>query len=434
MKHHCKYVSKRLALLLMVLFVGTLTLTGCGSDDYDTSDTGKTAPVEGQTENVIIGAATLKSWVDAGKVNADSYDKVVILDTSSEDVYNQGHIPGAQWWDIGTQVMTRTEGPIETVNMVLDGSSMDTLMEKHGIDTNTTIVITGDTDSYSFYPLRAYFLFRYWGFPKEQVKVLDGFNDAWTYDVSTTAPDMSDASYSSVKEMPQINQDLRASLSEMIVGLSEESITVVDFRAAAPTPLTRGVWADDHNDDGVATSPSDNTDGDYDAVVFDGTMKNGEYFSWGAVQNADGTFKDAETLKGEMQTAGIDNSKKLVTMCRTAYIASTGFFAFDAILGWDSMVYDGSWSQWGSLSTQDTGRGGLLPDDSQWYTDDSTLMDNIIYRDTEYTIEPARIKAPTAADPFSDEANNVENEDYDYWNAPLEEGPAGELSSGGGGC
>jgi 3-mercaptopyruvate sulfurtransferase SseA len=433
MKHHCKYVSKRLALLLMVLFVGTFTLTGCGSgggsDDYDAPDN------DDPSVGVIIDAEYLKEeYIDTGRVNADSYDKVVILDTSAEDVYNEGHIPGAQWWDIGLQVMTRTEGPIETVNMVLDGPSMDALMEKHGIDINTTIVITGDTSSRSFYPLRAYFLFRYWGFPKEQVKVLNGLNDAWTYDVSTTAPDMTDASYSSVKEMPEINQDLRASLSEMIVGLSEESITVVDFRTGtAPdnTTFTKGVWDDDQDEDGEATQSG----GDVDYVVFDGTMKNGKYFPWGDVQNADGTFTDAETLKGEMQAAGIDNSKKLVTMCRTAYIASTGFFAFDAILGWDAMVYDGSWSQWGSLST-DTAKGGKLPSDSQWYTDDSTLMDNLWYnKDLGALIEPARIKAPTVADPFADGANNIEDEDYDYWAAPADEGGAtGELSGGGGGC
>jgi len=56
----------------MVLFVGTFTLTGCGSgggsDDYDTPDTGNTAPVEGQDDtNILIDAATLKSIVDSGR-------------------------------------------------------------------------------------------------------------------------------------------------------------------------------------------------------------------------------------------------------------------------------------------------------------------------------------------------------------------------------
>jgi hypothetical protein len=82
MKHHCKYVSKRLALLLMVLFVGTFTLTGCGSgggsDDYDEPDTGDTAPVEGQEDtNILIDAATLKSIVCSGQSKPDTLLRTV---------------------------------------------------------------------------------------------------------------------------------------------------------------------------------------------------------------------------------------------------------------------------------------------------------------------------------------------------------------------
>lgn len=434
MKEVFQHSRMRLMALLLFLFVGTLPLAGCGggggSDSYDEPDTTtNNRPVVGQTENVLIDAATLKTWVDAGLVNNETgYEKVVILDAASSNAnYLSGHIPGAQFWNTGAQVMNRVEGPVETVNLVLDGAAMDTLLQQHGIDERTTVVITSPPGTAVYLPSRAYFLLRYWGFPKEKLKILNGFNGAWTaagYALEAAVPAIQESAYS-VRDLPQFRPDLRASLSEMITALDEDSVTVVDFRSDAMPAATAGVFADDHG---------------ADVVVFEGTMKNGKYFAFSRLTNSDGTFKDAAALGAELAAAGIDNSKKIVTMCRTAYIASAGFVAIDAIMGWDAMVYDGSWSQWGSLSTIATGKGGQLPNDSLWYTDDFDLMDVIIYnQDAGKLIEPTRYDALSPAaylSPFDDGANNIEDEDYAYWATPAAGSAptAGGVAGGGGGC
>ncbi|HDR47001.1 MAG TPA: hypothetical protein ENN94_04795, partial [Geoalkalibacter subterraneus] len=80
---------------LFVFLIGlALIAAGCGggSSSYD-EPSGQSSPVlEGQTDNVLIDAPTLKSWVDAGLVNGDGYENVVILHNSG---YADGHIPGA---------------------------------------------------------------------------------------------------------------------------------------------------------------------------------------------------------------------------------------------------------------------------------------------------------------------------------------------------
>ncbi len=421
---------------LFVFLIGlALIAAGCGggSSSYDEFKPLQTEPIQGQTENVLINAEILKGWIDAGLVNNDSSEnKVVILEVtgSDENFAQNGHIPGAQCWLTGNHVMNRVEGPIEAVNMVLDGPSMDELLQQHGIDERTTIVITAPADSRSFFPGRTYFLLRYWGFPKERLKVLNGFNQAWadagyTFELGS-GPQINRSDYS-VKDLPQFRPDLRASLSEVIAAVENATALPVDFRSSsAPTgPSTGGVFEDDHGSD---------------YTVFDGTMVGGEYFSWANfTNNVNGTgtgyFVDKAVLEAQLP---FDNSEKIISMCRTGYIASAGFFVLDGILNWDVMTYDGSWSQWGQLSTLDE-KDGILPAAySDWRTDIPELMENIIYnKDEGVLIEPARIEVPTALGPYDAGANNIEDEDRAYRNAPKETTEDGSNSTSGsnsGGC
>ena len=66
------------------------------------------------------------------------------------------------------------------------------------------------------------------------------------------------------------------------------------------------------------------------------------------VLNKDRTFKDAETVRGLFQQAGVDLSKPIVTTCGSGVTAGTLALAlFNAGIE-DVAVYDGSWSEWGS--------------------------------------------------------------------------------------
>jgi hypothetical protein len=66
---------------LFVFLIGlALIAAGCGggSSSYDEPDSTKTAPIEGRSNNVLIDAPILKSWVDSGLVNNETdYEKVV---------------------------------------------------------------------------------------------------------------------------------------------------------------------------------------------------------------------------------------------------------------------------------------------------------------------------------------------------------------------
>lgn len=370
------------------------------------------APMVTATPNVLIEAEWLQAWKNQGLLDVapGAGERVVLLDVTSAANYAAGHIPGALLWDIAGQAVERTEGPAPAVNMVLDGAAMDARLQALGIDENTTIVFTSTSGNRSFYPGRAYFTFRYWGWPKDRLKVLNGFNSAWstlTTDVPTVTP--STLSVADLAAGAQL--DTRVSLAELMDAVRDERGTAIDFRGdASAIGSTAGVFGD--------------VSGDY--VVFEGRIKGGTYYSYADFQvSGSDRFKPAYQIRQELIAAGIDIDSfstdgsyvnPVYSLCRTAYIASTGFFVLDAILGVDVMTYDGSWSQWGKMSA-DASVGGELPAGSEWAVDNATYMSLINYNVNNPTNVIVGVNPDADAlllDPADAEANQVENEDADY--------------------
>lgn len=391
------------------------------ADELYADGTGVTtvaAPVLTATADVVIDQATLQGWMDADLVNAATGEKVVILDvTSASDYTAKNHIPGAQLWNFAGQAIVRTEGPAPAVNMVLDGASMDARIQAAGIDENTTVVITSSATA-TYFPSRAYFLFRYWGFPKERIKVLNGYNAAWpVIDLTSVVPTITPSTLSVADLDSGAQLDTRVALAELMDAARDDRGTAIDFRGdKSAIGSTPGVFGD------VA--------GDY--VVFEGTLNIGDSFSWKSFNfnydEGDFTFHTKADIEAAMLAdSGIDTtmfsadgsySNPVYSYCRTGYIASTGFFVMDAILGLDVMTYDGSWSQWGKMSTVTTAAGGELPDASEWATDSATYMSVINYN-------ADRMKQAEALNADADalllspaSANQVEDADFEYQITP----------------
>jgi thiosulfate/3-mercaptopyruvate sulfurtransferase len=64
----------------------------------------------------------------------------------------------------------------------------------------------------------------------------------------------------------------------------------------------------------------------------------------------DGTFKAPNDLWAEFAAVGMADGQEVVTSCRLGHRASLGWFVLTRLLGWDHVrVYDGSWTEWGSI-------------------------------------------------------------------------------------
>lgn len=295
---------------------GKTISVGVDLDSNGTLDSGEVTSTfsvcnGGTTTSVatLISVETLSAWIGSGLVNGTGPDRVVILDVQSAATYSTAHIPGALQVTDTDLYQVRQEGPAKDVNMVLAGAAMDALVQKYGIDNNTTIVFTGGSGAGSI-PLavtRAYWTFRYWGFPKEKLKFLDGVNFAWkaTYSMATGPQPAVTASTYSVKNNAVLRAELRTSLSEMIAVAAYGTLSgdiPVDMR----TDATAGSYA------GVAGSTTGVFSPGSDYVVFEGRVKGALALNYSKLFDSSNNyrFKSADEIAVMFIAIGIDPSKR----------------------------------------------------------------------------------------------------------------------------
>ena len=469
-----------IAALLGTVMIAALTIWGCGTSSYDNpSDQAVTT----KTATALITAADLKGWMDAGLVNkAGGYDRVVILDvtgnaTDGSNKYNTvGHIPGAQLvLGAGVFQAVRAEGPLnETGSLVCTGATMDALIQNAGIDANTTIVVTSGSNGTIVDLARTYTTFRYWGFPKNRIKVLNGGNAGWTaagYALTTKASTVVKSTYGVSQNQSNVNTDMRTSLVEMIAYVKDivagntNKVTLIDTVRGSATVVNSKV-----------SGPTGDliTSGVY--TPFDGAIK-GSYSYFAPRMVTSGLyFKDAAAIKADLSAAfgtdGLtalgdanrDATKTFVSFCRAGNYASVGYFALDGIAYYDApnvdvKWYDGSLGQFNLMASSDhtavdtTGAtvnaGGKLKVGSIW--DTTSLMDNLTWnvsRTIVVPVVPATIPATTktiqvpivdytsrvyGVEPSFADGNQLEDADRAYRSA-VSSTSGGAVAGGGGGC
>jgi 3-mercaptopyruvate sulfurtransferase SseA len=411
----------------------TLALWGCGSsEDGSGSYADPTASITTTgTPTALIEPATLKQWMDEGKVNSTdrtSRDRVVIVTVGTAAQYAAQHLPGAQLLNASSELfMTRLEGVGSIGTMVLDGPSMDALVKKLCINANTTIVFVASKNQNALNVSRAYFTFRYWGFPKARLKVLNGGENGWenaiaannwpaSYAPTTVVPSLTPSTFS-IKSLyvnngsTTANFNLRASIGDMI--------TVVD-RINNGTQLT----------DATGVAIMDDRGGNPAVFIQNAIVDDwAQYLLSGAGNTS--TFKPTSELIARLNSFNVTEAKSLIYVyCASGVRASATFFVLDGILGWNVSLYDGSWNQWGSYASAATANRVA----TAWQTDVNTAGTTISRTSgviatagTSVVVDPLSNAMYSVTDP---RANQILNEDKAYFTSS---GSSGSGTGGGGG-
>jgi 3-mercaptopyruvate sulfurtransferase SseA len=298
----------QLVTVLTLLFMVSFSMTSCSTTEYDTPLTSQT------TFSSLISPEILNIWIASGIVNSTGYDRVVILDVTSLTVYNAGHIPGAQFLNSGDLYQNRQEGPAVDINMSLDGLHMDAIVQRYGIDKNTTLVFTSGAASPGagsvLSATRAYWTFRYWGFPKEKLKVLDGINFAYQtkYGLTATASPAPVPSTHSVKNNASLRIDLRASLADMI-NVAEGKVAnavPVDMRSSE----IDGSYIGKRGSTAGVFTPGSGANNDN--TVFEGRLKGAKALLYSSMLESAANnfrFKSPSVLAGMFNAIGINSAK-----------------------------------------------------------------------------------------------------------------------------
>ena len=349
-----------------MLVTALLAIYGCsgGSGSYSTLDSQVTTT---KTASPIITATTLKAWIDEGKLNAPfgSKDRIVIVSPSSlADWINpaKGHIPNAVRWDTSEFAEDgRIEGIFTSGSMMPSGEMMDRIIKRLGIDGNTTVVISLPKNSLLYYQTLIYWDLRYWGFPKERIKILNGGDDAWEVDVSTLTSDATEKhapSTYSVAYNSGLKTSVRYSVGQMIAKIDEMNADSTLSNAWQIIDV-RGFYSTKS----VSTDPSNNRE-----FYLKNALRLSSYTQFFTKRvNNETTRNLLFPTKDELvdlfktskiynpsdvygtPTGNVSESKKTIVTCAASSSASPSFALFDAVLGVPDgqiTMYDGSSSQW----------------------------------------------------------------------------------------
>jgi thiosulfate/3-mercaptopyruvate sulfurtransferase len=244
------------------------------------------------------------------------------------DDYTAGHLPGAQFW----YWKDATWHPRD--RDFADPAQAAGWLGRHGIAEDTTLVLYSGRNQYATYT--------YWvlkemcGHP--DVRVLDGSRQRWIQEgrpLSTDIPEVTPVPYAPLRRLPV--RTSRIGRDEVLAGLGRPDRLILDAR----TP-------EEYR--GERVKPG--TGPDYGAERYGHIPGARHLFFREVLREEDYTFRSPAELRDVFAAAGAspDQVREVVVYCRLSHRASMLWFAMTQLVGWDHVrVYDGSWTEWGSI-------------------------------------------------------------------------------------
>lgn len=253
---------------------------------------------------------------------------LVVLEVSfyqpDKAAYFTGHIDGAQytyWKDLLWHDLDR-EFPTPEVLAERLGS--------FGVGDGSTLVLVGDPVQFATY---AYWVLAMGGF-EDQTAVLDGGHETWAargylMNMDRTVPKPKTVTPGRVDDSCRIGRD------EVLAGLDDPARLLIDLRSA-----------EEYSGQRVAplTAPFDH------GAERRGHIPGARHLPRERLLQESGAFKPPDELTAEFAAVGVADHHEVVTSCRLSHRASLGWFVLTRLLGRERVrVYDGSWTEWGSI-------------------------------------------------------------------------------------
>jgi thiosulfate/3-mercaptopyruvate sulfurtransferase len=277
--------------------------------------------------DALVSTQWLADHIDAPDVRVVDASWYMPADNiSARERYDGEHIPGAVFFDID-DIAADDSAPLP--HMMPDAIKFSAKVRKLGLGDGVRIVVYGQTGS-ALAACRAWWMLRHFG--HQDVVVLDGGLPKWKAENRpvTDAPTpprerhfTARANSFLLREIDQVLSNVKTNREQLVDARAGER-----FRGEIDDP-----WGKSGHVPGSFNLP-------FNLLI-----------------NADGTFKDADAIKEEFNTAGVNLDKPVVATCGsgvTACVLAMGAY----IAGHKQVaVFDGSWAQWATTedSPVDTG-------------------------------------------------------------------------------
>jgi thiosulfate/3-mercaptopyruvate sulfurtransferase len=248
----------------------------------------------------------------------------VSIDPPESAAYFTGHVPGAlfvYWKDL---VWHDTDRQCATPDVLAER------LGERGVGDDTTVALIGDP--FQFAP------YTYWvmtmGGQEERCRLVDGGRRAWLAHgrpLTTEIPEVEPR-----RLAPGVaDQRSRVGRDEVLAGLGVPGRVLIDLRSPEEYRGERvsPPWVEfDHGAERRGHIPGAHN------LFVDELLQD------------DGTLLPPDRLRERFDELPLDTADEIVTYCRLSHRGSLGWFVLTRILGRDNVrVYDGSWTEWGSM-------------------------------------------------------------------------------------
>jgi thiosulfate/3-mercaptopyruvate sulfurtransferase len=269
----------------------------------------------------VISAAALQARLEDPSV------RILEVSASADAAgYRSGHIPGARWaywktllWD-------------ERMRAFPSAQESARRLGELGLGGETTLVLYGDPLQYGTYAL--------WALSaagQRDVLVLDGGKEHWA---GAGHPLTSaQAAVALPTPRPHRREDRSQVIGRdgVLAAIGDPDVAIVDFRS--PEEYA-----------GERVSPYAMAGGVDHGAERTGRIPGARHLFYRELLNDDWTFRDATELLATAARQGIAPEDRVIGYCRLAHRASLGWVALGDLAGFSSVrVYDGSWTEWGSI-------------------------------------------------------------------------------------
>ena len=238
--------------------------------------------------------------------------------------YFKKHIPGAInfWWkdlcwdDTDRQFVT----PLQLADR----------LGKVGISHENTVVLYGEPVQYGTYALWSMIMA---GHP--DIKLLDGGRMRWMSQELPSTDKLPEISKTKYKVQPAA-QEMRLGRDNILKNLNNDNRFLLDVR----TP-------EEYSGERVMEY------GQFDhGAERGGRIPGAKHLFFKELINKDDTFKEAHEIKAKLDNVGasLEKFNEIVVYCRLSHRATLVWTAMTYILGYTNVrIYDGSWTEWGSI-------------------------------------------------------------------------------------
>ena len=255
--------------------------------------------------------------------------RIIEVDYDSKSNYELGHIPYSvliDWKKDINDPLTRD---------ILSITDFEKLLQKKGINNNTTVILYGDFNNW--FAAFAFWVFKYYRY--NDVRLLDGGRKKWLEEdrqISKVTTNYPKGNYTFPEEI-EPDDEVRAFISNVknsLVSRRSFQLSLVDVRS--PAEFT-----------GQITAPPEYPT---ESAQRGGHIPGAKNVPWSQVINDDGTFKSVEEIRKIYEEKGITHDKDIITYCRIGERSSHTWFVLKYLLGYPNVKnYDGSWTEWGNM-------------------------------------------------------------------------------------